>query len=144
VAAIHADPRVFWWLPEPLDHEGARLWLEGEMHEVRAVGTGLYAVVLTATGQVIGGVSLKRRAIDDDHEVELGYHLGSEWWGRGYATEAARAMLAEARARDLTRIIALIRPDNPRSREVAVRLEMSLMRRLDWDGTPHDFWALTL
>ena len=42
-------------------------WLEGEILEVRDVGTGLYAVVLTATGQVIGGVLVKRRAVDDDH-----------------------------------------------------------------------------
>ena len=144
MAAIHADPRVFWWLPEPLDHEEARLWLEREIREVRDVGTGLYAVVLTATGRVIGGVSLKRRAIDGGHVFELGYHLGSSWWGRGYATEAARAMVAEARARGLTRIVALIDPDNLRSRAVAVRLEMSLERRIEWDGLPHDLWALDL
>ena len=114
------------------------------MHEVRTVGTGLYAVVLTATGQVIGGVSLKRRVIDEDHEFELGYHLGGSWWGRGYATEAARAMLAEARARGLTRIVALIHPGNLRSRDVAVRLEMTLERRIEWAGLPHDLWALVL
>lgn len=114
------------------------------MHEVRTVGTGLYAVVLTATGQVIGGVALKRRVIDEDHEFELGYHLGGWWWGRGYATEAARAMLAEARARGLTRIVALIHPENLRSRAVAVRLEMTLERRIEWAGLPHDLWALAL
>ena len=53
-------------------------------------------------------------------------------------------MVMEARARGLTRLIALIHPDNLHSRAVAVRLEMSLERRIEWDGQSHDLWALAL
>jgi RimJ/RimL family protein N-acetyltransferase len=100
--------------------------------------------VLAAEQRVIGGVALKPRTLDTGVEVELGYHLGRAWWGSGYATEAALAMLDEARERGLTRVAAFIHPDNVRSSAVALRLGMHVERRFQWAGLPHDLWAVSI
>ncbi|MGC4987017.1 MULTISPECIES: GNAT family N-acetyltransferase [unclassified Streptomyces] len=52
-------------------------------------GHGLCAVELKSTGEFIGRVGLNYW--EQFNEVELGWTLKAETWGRGYATEAARA-----------------------------------------------------
>ncbi len=51
------------------------------------------AIVLPATGQLIGNCGIRQEA-PGSREAEIGYELDPEYWGRGYATEAAREMLA--------------------------------------------------
>lgn len=52
---------------------------------------------------------------------ELGYWLGQPFWGRGYATEAARAVVEAVRALGAPGMIASARIDNPRSRRVLAK-----------------------
>ena len=54
----------------------------------------------------------------NDGRIELGYWLGRKWWGRGYATEAARSILDIARAQGITRVHAGHFADNPASGRV--------------------------
>ena len=59
-----------------LAQEPGRIWL---------------AITLRSDGRQIGGIGLR---VDDQHQhAELGYWLGVQHWGQGYATEAAREML---------------------------------------------------
>ena len=59
-----------------LAQEPGRIWL---------------AITLRSDGRQIGGIGLR---VDDQHQhAELGYWLGVQYWGQGYATEAAREML---------------------------------------------------
>jgi len=63
--------------------------------------------------------------LDRSVETEVGYLLGREHWGNGYATEAALAVRDWALAElGLERLIALIYPDNVRSIRVAQKLGM--------------------
>src|SRR3954454_24149006 len=57
-------------------------------------------------------------------EVEVGWHLHPDSWGRGYATEAARAVLDRAFTEGLAEVYAVVRPGNERSLAVCRRLEM--------------------
>jgi RimJ/RimL family protein N-acetyltransferase len=50
------------------------------------------AVVLAETGQLIGSCGIRQRAVDAC-EANIGYELDPEFWGQGYATEAARAIV---------------------------------------------------
>lgn len=69
-------------IPHPLDAAQALLWLKPARGEVRfAVEHG---------GRLIGGVGFYRRA---SGSAELGFWLGRDWWGQGFATEAARAVI---------------------------------------------------
>jgi RimJ/RimL family protein N-acetyltransferase len=145
VARVLGDPLV--GLREgrgPLDREGAVAWLEEEIEYVRRDGTGRYALVLRDTGEVIGGVGLVRRELTEGVEIELGYHLRSDLWGRGLATEAAAACLDEARRRGFERVIAFIVPGNTRSEGVARKVGMLPERERDWFGRVHVQWAADL
>ncbi|MBX3119713.1 MAG: GNAT family N-acetyltransferase [Fimbriimonadaceae bacterium] len=84
---------------------------------------GFYALELKSTQRVIGAAILK--PLPDDERVEIGWHLGPEHWGKGYATESARALLAYGFVkRDLKTIYAITLPENTRSQAVCRRLGM--------------------
>ena len=51
------------------------------------------AIVRRDTGRLIGNCGLRRKP-DSDVEADIGYELSPDCWGRGYATEAARAMVS--------------------------------------------------
>ena len=78
-----------------------------------------FLVTLPATGEVIGSVGL---AAQDDGEVELGYWIARSHWGRGYAPEAARAVLRLARTIGHRRIVAGHFVDNPTSGRVLAKI----------------------
>jgi len=88
------------------------------------------AVTLRSTGELIGNVGL-RQSIPAAHEAEIGYELSPASWGCGYATEAARAMLAFGfSARGLHRIHAYCIAENVASVRVLEKLGMHCEERL--------------
>ena len=75
--------------------------------------------------------------------LEVGWVLGRRYWGRGFATEAARAALHHAfSALGARRVISLIHPDNERSIRVAERLGERFDRRVELSGTPHHVYVI--
>ena len=84
------DLEVAKWLsrvPHPYTESDVNDWLQGGLQ-----GELDFCIYLDA--RVIGGVGLTR---EDDDYYELGYWLGRDHWGSGYATEAARCLLDHAR-----------------------------------------------
>jgi RimJ/RimL family protein N-acetyltransferase len=72
----------------------------------------------------------------------IAYLLGSRWWARGYATEAAAAIRDHARSQlGFERLISLIDPDNVASHAVATRI-MHHERDLLFEGRPTSLFAL--
>ncbi|MFK4100964.1 GNAT family N-acetyltransferase [Streptomyces sp. NPDC019531] len=59
-------------------------------------------------------------------EIEIGWRLGREYWGKGYATAAAQMTLERLRAAGVTSVVAMVRPGNQRSIAVTRRLGMEL------------------
>ena len=76
-------------------------------------------------------------------QPELGWALASEYWGQGYATEAAVAAREWAYAeRGFQRLISLIEPSNVRSQRVARRLGATPGETIElFDNGPHVVWA---
>ncbi len=68
--------------------------------------------------RIIGSVGLGV----NDGEIELGYWIARDWWGRGYATEAARAVLKLAKTLGHRRISAGHFTDNPASGRVLIKV----------------------
>jgi RimJ/RimL family protein N-acetyltransferase len=59
-------------------------------------------------------------------EIEIGWRLGREFWGKGYATAAAQMTLERLRAAGVKSVVAMVRPGNERSIAVTKRLGMEL------------------
>jgi ribosomal-protein-alanine N-acetyltransferase len=93
-------------------------------------GFGLWATVRKEDGRLIGRCGLLEQEIDEgERHVEVGYALGTEFWGRGYATEAARACRDHAfRTLQVPHVISLILPDNAASIRVAEKNGMAFWK----------------
>ena len=88
---------------------------------------GVHAIVPHGTGVPAGSallVVLPDAAGVPTGDVEVGWHLHPDSWGNGYATEAARAIVASAFADGVPRVHAVVRPGNLRSMGVCRRLGM--------------------
>ena len=99
---------------------------------------GVWAVTLRDTGDCVGTVLLKLiplsaptrpPPLSEDHEV--GWHLHPNYWGNGYATEASQAAMRRAFDAGIAEVLAIVRPDNTRSKRVAERLGMDYRGRTD-------------
>lgn len=85
------------------------------------LGYGHWAVEEKASGRFAGRVGFLNPA--DWPGFEIGWTLGRDFWGKGYATEAARRALQFAfDDLDRSHVISLIHPDNKASIRVAERL----------------------
>jgi RimJ/RimL family protein N-acetyltransferase len=115
-----SDPRVTAWLPEGLlDEQASRAFALKNSRD----GGEAVAVILKSSGRMIGHMVFHPWHAPRTHEI--GWVFGQESQGRGYATEAARALLAYAfgplRAH---RVIATCQPQNPASWRVMEKLGM--------------------
>lgn len=63
--------------------------------------------------------------LEPSGDTEIGWHFHPHVWGRGYATEAAAAVLAHAFARGLDRVVAVTHADNAASQAVCRRIGMT-------------------
>ena len=80
------------------------------------------AIILREGDRLIGNCGIRRK-LDNDWEAELGYELSPQYWGHGYATEAARAMVDFGfRELGLQRISSWCIADNVASARVLERL----------------------
>lgn len=94
---------------------------------------GTWAIELKATGVAVGSVTLALLP-DGDGEVEVGWHLHPDAWGRGLASEAARGALAKGFAAGLPRIYAVTHVTNAPSIRVCRAIGMRDL------GVVHDRW----
>ena len=78
-------------LPYPYPDGLAELWIASLREGIERGETAAFAVTLAGEGALIGGVRLR---IETEHaRGELGFWVARSRWGRGYATEAVRALL---------------------------------------------------
>jgi RimJ/RimL family protein N-acetyltransferase len=128
-AAIWADPAVWESLRPGTDDPTAAATESFDRHlrHWNQHGWGLWAVVDRSSREVIGWLGAAHPTFIPElaGEIEIGWVLRSPYWGRGLATEGARAA-AEAAATYLApeRLVSLILPTNTRSIAVAERLGM--------------------
>jgi len=140
---IFGDPEVMRYYPAPFD--GARMqgWVEWNQRSYADHGYGLWAVVLRATGELIGDCGLVHQQVDGVPEIELGYHLRRDLWGQGLATEAASGCLNYGfTTLGRSRIVSLIHPQNGASRRVAEKVGMTLRREVSWKNKPTCVYAI--
>ena len=127
---VFGSPEVMKWTPSPPSKDVAetaqRLARAMAFTARQPPGMGLWAVELNDTSEFLGQVGLFP-VEGKGPEVEVAYELAPRVWGRGYATEAARALVDYGFGElGLRRVVALILPDNARSRNVASKCGLNL------------------
>jgi len=91
--------------------------------------TGFWVAIERATGDFLGWLHFRPNRDDPVDQPELGYRLRKSAWGKGYATEGSRALIAKGFT-DLgvQRVIASTYQDNAASRRVMEKCGMRLVR----------------
>ncbi|MGW3666541.1 GNAT family N-acetyltransferase [Streptomyces sp. NPDC005141] len=129
MADINADPQVMHWIDDgsvrDLDDtaEAIERWEEEWDEE----GFGLFAVELLGSGEMAGfaGLSVPEYLPEVLPAVAISWRFGSQFWGQGYASEAAHATLEFAlQDRGLDRVISINRMGNDASENVVRKLGM--------------------
>jgi RimJ/RimL family protein N-acetyltransferase len=136
---MNADPRVMEFLPEVLAPDASDQLIGRIEAHFDGHGFGPFAVELLESGAFIGFAGLFTPAFDAHFmpAVEIGWRLAFDYWGKGLATEAARAAL-EFGFNDvgLEQVVSFTVPANLRSRRVMQKLGMTHDERDDFDH-PH-------
>jgi RimJ/RimL family protein N-acetyltransferase len=113
---------VRWLYFEPPTEEQTRAWIEGVLARPPETGTVL-VVELRDSGEIVGHVT---NSIDPEHrQAEIGFMFDPAHQGRGYATEASRALLAHAFEHyGVHRVYGRLEPRNEASARVLEKLGM--------------------
>lgn len=96
-----------------------------------------FGVVFQPDEKLIGYCGFFPQVVDEIDEIEIGYRLHPDYWGKGIATEAARAVRDHGFDElQLPRLISLIHPDNAASRRVAEKNGMTPEKETVFRGFP--------
>lgn len=142
--AVLCDPVTMEFYPAPLDRKGVEGWIEKNLIRYQRDGHGLWAVLLKESNELIGDCGCTLQEVEGKYQVEVGYHVRRDLWGRGYATEAARACMEYAfNTLHAKRVISMIRPPNIASRRVAEKNGLVCEKIILWRDYEHCIYAKT-
>jgi RimJ/RimL family protein N-acetyltransferase len=135
-AALNADRRVMHFLQKTLTRSESDFLADLISQHFNSRGFGLWAVELPGVDPFIGFVGLSVPRFDAHFTpcVEVGWRLAYDHWGRGYATEAAKAAIDFGfTSCGLAEIVSFTVPQNQRSRRVMEKLGMTNLPADDFD-----------
>lgn len=124
--AVNSDPEVMRYIGGvPQTAEETRAWIGRAEARWRELGYAWWVMTLAGSDTVIGACCLQHIENDPAQELEMGWRLLPSHWGRGYATEAAQAMLHFGfRTLAVPRLYSIADPRNTASIRVMQRLGM--------------------
>lgn len=126
-AQLNADPEVMEYFPAVLDRAASDQLADRIRNDIDERGWGLWAVEVKRRAPFIGFVGLNVPLDDLPYQpcVEIGWRLQTSHWGKGFATEAARAALGFAFGEiGLDEVVAFTSTLNRRSIAVMLRIGM--------------------
>jgi RimJ/RimL family protein N-acetyltransferase len=144
-AAMSADPRVMDWLGGTMSREQADAMADHAIARIAERGWGVWAVEVVGGPDFIGWTGLSPPGPGHPMEgtVEVGWRLARDAWGRGYATEGAKAALAYGfETLGLKEIVSFTARTNLRSQAVMRRIGMTHRPERDFDHPREDLGAL--
>jgi RimJ/RimL family protein N-acetyltransferase len=134
---INADPKVMEFFPFRRSHEEADAFLGKLNGMMTSDGLGFYAMVLKETDEPVGFCGLSHPnlpGIFPNEAIEIGWRLATRFWGNGYVTEAAGALLDKAFSQtNIDSVVSFAVAANHRSTNVMQRLGMQRRQDLDFD-----------
>jgi ribosomal-protein-alanine N-acetyltransferase len=135
-ARLNADLAVMEHFPNALDRTQSDAFADRIQAAFDDLGYGLWAVEIPGQAEFIGFVGLALQTFEAHFTpaVEVGWRLARDYWGKGFATEAARAAVADGFTRvGLDEIVSFTAPANVRSVRVMQQLGMTHDPAEDFD-----------
>ncbi|HEY2859204.1 MAG TPA: GNAT family N-acetyltransferase [Terracidiphilus sp.] len=130
-ARLNADPHVMEYFPATLSRAQSDVLVDRIETDLTQRGYGLSAAELRDTGEFIGFIGLSVPTFEAHFTspahpaVEIGWRLAAEHWGKGLATEGARAVLDHAfNHLHLSEVVSFTTAANLRSRHVMEKIGM--------------------
>jgi RimJ/RimL family protein N-acetyltransferase len=140
---VLSDPEAMQFYPQPFDRQMTQTWIERNVQRYAQHGFGLWALILKQTSKLIGDCGLVVQEVDGVEEIEIGYHIRRDLWGKGLATEAAQACRDHGFSQlGFDKLISLINPVNIASRRVAEKNGMRLIKEIEWRDKPTCVYAI--
>jgi len=125
LASFWADERVTRFMGGPREFDRVSESLRQSLRAAR-LQLDLWPVEERDSGIVVGHCGLLPKRVGERDEVELVYVIGSGFWGRGFATEAAGVIRDYGfRRLEIARLVSLIDPANTASERVATKIGMT-------------------
>jgi RimJ/RimL family protein N-acetyltransferase len=146
IANLHlllSNPKVQEFFPKILNKQETEEFYEKIRERYKSDGFCFWAVTRKNDNAFIGICGLLKQVIDNKNEIEVGYRLLSKYWGNGYGTEAANGCIEYAKNQlNLKSIIALIRPINSPSEQVALNCGLQLEKETIFHSLPHHVYRI--
>jgi RimJ/RimL family protein N-acetyltransferase len=137
--ATELFPLIFREHPE----EQAPIWIERQITRYKENRFGLQAIIEKSSGNFIGQCGLLKQEVDGDSYIEIGYHILPEYWGKGYAPEAARLFLNYGFTEfGFEQIISIINIHNTKSQRVAMKNGLKQGHQTVWNEIDVHIWKI--
>src|SRR5512146_2379309 len=138
---VYGVDDVARWLSPVMDRVAdeaqMRALIERWSREDLTAPQGRWAVELSGTGELVGGVAVLPLPPEGD-ELEVAWQLAPQAWGHGYAAEAGHAVAHHAFASGVEALFAVVRTQNGRGAATAQRVGM------EWVGETEKYYDLRL
>jgi len=128
---------VLQYFPEypPFTKAQTEKMITKKLEQWEQYGHGIWAVETLENNILIGRCGLGY--LPDTDEIEVGYILGRDFWGKGYATEAAKASLNYGFTHlEVNEIVGIVHVDNIGSQHVLQKIGMSHTNTKEYFGLP--------
>jgi RimJ/RimL family protein N-acetyltransferase len=140
---MYSDPRVTATLGGVRSEEETRVFLRKGLEHWERHGFGLWVFRDSADGRFVGRAGLRYAVVEGKEEVELAYALMPEYWGRGLATEMARACVRVGFEQvGLAEIVTFTLTTNLASQRVMQKVGFTFERAITHAGLPHVLYRL--
>lgn len=148
LAQMLQNPRVMVAYEHDFSDEDVQQWLDRQKNRYQTNGFGLWAMILKATGEMIGQAGLTMQPYKGKEILEIGYLLKEAHWHHGYAREAAAACKQYAfEILNREKVHAIIKTDNLPSMRVAESIGMTredeFLAGYNHGKNPHFLYAVS-
>ncbi|MBC8345947.1 MAG: GNAT family N-acetyltransferase [Candidatus Marinimicrobia bacterium] len=117
--------------PAPYTKSDVQQFIDKNLEWYKSIRCGLWAIILKSKNTFIGDCGITIQDIDGKNEYEIGYHLNKDYWGNGYAIEAAQAVKEYGfQSMRLKKLCSYMASDHWSSRKVAERNDMALEKTI--------------
>jgi ribosomal-protein-alanine N-acetyltransferase len=143
LVTLNSDREVMKYITDgaPMTREQSEARFEFYLNHWQQYGFGLFAIEYKDTDEFAGFCGMQY--LDNTAEIEVGYRLARNYWGKGIATESSKACLKFGfDDLNLDRIVAVVRPDNLASQQVLEKIGLRYEKRAHYYNVDVMYYAL--